>query len=206
MSKPLPKKLKSDFEEVRHSSSELSNQPDNEPMTIGRGRGRCESSTDSSSTSGSRRKIKEAESIKSIPSELRKDGREQWLATNKSIYKTRPDTLVSKKTNSDQNQNEFYANYFRLGIRQPSNFNFVQYRVDFSPDVDMIKLRRYLVAKCSDQIKGYVYDGGNLIYLTRRLAEDSMTTPIITEQNQQFLVKLKYTNVTIQSKDSTEVN
>ncbi|KAL7044975.1 hypothetical protein ACKWTF_002123 [Chironomus riparius] len=87
MSKPLPKKLKGDFE---NNSSELSN-PQEEPLTIGRGRGRGESSTDSSSTSGSRRKIKETESEKSsIPSELRKDGREQWLASNKPIYTTRP--------------------------------------------------------------------------------------------------------------------
>ena len=199
MSKPVPKKLKGDFE---NNSSELSNQQD-EPLTIGRGRGRGDSSTDSSSTSGSRRKIKETESEKSsIPSELRKDGREQWLASNKPIYTTRPEHITCKKTDGGQNENELYANYFRIGI--PQNFEFAQYRVDFSPDIDMIKLRRYLVAKCSSKIRGYVYDGGNLVYLTRRLPQDSMVIPITTEQEkQQFDVKFKFTNVTIKSTDST---
>ncbi|KAL7044980.1 hypothetical protein ACKWTF_002125 [Chironomus riparius] len=196
MSKPLPKKLKGDFE---NNSSELSN-PQEEPLTIGRGRGRGESSTDSSSTSGSRRKIKETESEKSsIPSELRKDGREQWLASNKPIYTTRPEHITCKKTDGGQNENELYANYFRIGI--PQNFEFAQYRVDFSPDIDMIKLRRYLVAKCSNKIRGYVYDGGNLVYLTRRLPQDSIVIPI--KQQNQYDVKFKFTNVTIKSTDLT---
>lgn len=197
--KPNAKKLKGDFED---KSSEFSNQQD-EPMTIGRGRGRGESSTDSSSTSGSRRKIKEVDSEhSSIPSEQRKDGREMWLASNRPIYTTRPEHITCKKTDNGQNENELYANYFRIAF--PSNFEFTQYRVDFSPEVDMIKLRRYLVAKCATKIRGYVYDGGNLVYLTRRLPEDSMVIPIITEKEQQkFNVKFKFTNVTIKSTDST---
>lgn len=198
MSKPLPKKVKVEFED---NSSEFNSQQD-EQINIGRGRGRGESSTDTSSSSESRRKGKEAESDQStIPSELRKDGRELWLASNKAIYTTRPEHVKIKNFKGDQTENELYANYFRIGI--PPNFEFAQYRVDFSPDVDMIRLRRYLVAKCTNQIQGYIYDGGNLAYLTRRLPQDSLVIPITTEKNEKFNVKFKYTNVTIKSTDST---
>ena len=194
MSKPSKKKLKGEFED----SSEYSQ--GDQPM-IGRGRGRGESSTDSSSTSGSRRKKQECESEQmSIPSDQRKDGREQWIASNRPVYTTRPEHITCKKTEGGQNDNELYANYFRIGI-QP-NFEFAQYRVDFAPDIDMIKLRRLLVSKCSNIIRGYVYDGGNLVYLTRRLPQDSTDVPVLVD-DQQYNVKFKYTNVTINSTDST---
>ena len=166
---------------------------------IGRGRGRGESSTDSSSASGSRFKESKSEQA-SILSEERKDGREQWLASNRPVYTTRPEHITCKKTEGDQSENQLYANYFRIGV--PSNFEFAQYRVDFSPDVDMIKLRRFLVSKCANIIRGYVYDGGNLVYLTRRLPQDSTDVPVLAE-DQQYNVKFKYTNVTIKSTDST---
>lgn len=185
-SKQCSKKIKDDYEEPGSS--------------IGRGRGRGESSSDSSSNSSLRHKKCFASSSETpVPPDQRQDGREMLLK-NKPAYTTKPEHIVNKSVPVGSNSLELTSNYFKIG--RAVNFEFTQYRVDFAPETDIIRERRMLVAKCRVQFGGgYVYDGGNLIYFTRRLDNDKLEVPI-EENDKKWLVKFKNTNTTIQPTDS----
>lgn len=162
---------------------------------IGRGRGRGDSSTDSSSDKTRIHKKKtEGSSDVSIPSDQRKDGREMFLK-NAAIYQTRPQHIIQKSVPSSDG-NHFFANYFRLQVSK--GFEFLQYRVDITPEVDMIKLRRQIVAK---SISGYVYDGGNLVYTTKHLPQEKLQSTVMIE-DKTFMVKYRWTELTIKSTDT----
>lgn len=136
----------------------------------------------------------------SVPTDQRRDGREM-LQENKPAFTTKPEHLVKKSVQLGPNSLELTTNYFK--IDRTVNFEFTQYRVDFSPETDLTRERRILVAKCRHQCGGgYVYDGGNLIYFTRRLKTDALEVPLKDNNDKTWLVKFKYTNVTIQPTDS----
>ena len=60
------------------------------------------------------------------------------------------------------------ANYFEL-IKRP-DMHLLQYRVDFTPDVDHMGVRKALI-RVHEQVLGkYLFDG-TLLYNTRRLAQ-----------------------------------
>ncbi|KAG5683572.1 hypothetical protein PVAND_012845 [Polypedilum vanderplanki] len=108
--------------------------------------------------------------MKTIESEDRKDGRKLWLQSE--TYKTRPesyDTSLFKPVENDPNK-KFVANNFRLN--QMMEFEFVQYRVDIIPETDEKNIRRALIAKCRSHLKGYAFDGGSMIFVTRPLQSD----------------------------------
>lgn len=137
---------------------------------IGRGRGRAGSNSDSSS-SGQRTRASGGEgSAKSILEEDRQDGRAQLLRFQ-DPYCTRPSTFASSSTPLETGR-IFSANYFQ--ISRSRDFRFTQYRVDFQPEEDQKNVRRFLIGSCRSELRGYVYDGGNMIFTTRPLRLDTL--------------------------------
>jgi aubergine len=122
-----------------------------------------------------------------------------------AVYVTRPESAKQSKEGMTGTQVTLSANYFEL-TRKP-DFAFTQYRVDFEPDCDDIKLRKFLVGTQRATFGGFLYDGGSLLYLTRRLPQDEMTFNITTPRdNRKFILKIKHTGNVISMTDSMATN
>ncbi|KAG5672135.1 hypothetical protein PVAND_002289 [Polypedilum vanderplanki] len=187
---------------------------------VGRGRG-FESSSDSGSGSGTTESDKATGStpssgtkdskqqsdvtMKTIESEDRKDGRRLWLQSE--TYKTRPesyDTSSFKPVENDPNK-KFVANYFRLN--QMKEFEFVQYRIDIIPETDEKNIRRALIAKCRSHLKGYVFDGGSMIFVTRPLQSDPLEIATRLDNNPtEYKLIFRKTNLLINQADGTALH
>lgn len=111
------------------------------------------------------------------------------------VYKTKPDDL-NKKTGTSGNPVKLSANYFKL-IRKPT-FEFTLYHVDFEPNVDILPLRKAFIGQQREYLGGYLFDGQNMIYLTRRLPDDLVTIQVTSREGQTYKMTIKYTNVKIE--------
>lgn len=116
------------------------------------------------------------------------------------LIATRPEHIKSK-TGESGTQVQLLANYFPL--KPIKDFCFRQYRVDFRPEVELLGLRKFLIANASKQIKGYVYDGANILYLTRRLPEKETIFHVKSKDDTAYQVSLRDTNNEIRNTDAT---
>lgn len=93
---------------------------------------------------------------------------------------TRPTELKSKCGTSGQ-AITCEANYFRLK-HQPT-WRIYQYRVDFQPDVEDIKHRRYLIAQC--KLGGFLFDG-TMLFVTGKIddSDDVVEKMIMGRDNE----------------------
>ena len=82
---------------------------------------------------------------------------------------TKPSALVSKRGESGTKVMRMTSNYFRL-LRRP-DFVMTQYRVDFSPDVDVTIIRKALIREQKASLGGYIFDG-TVLFMTRKLPND----------------------------------
>lgn len=121
-----------------------------------------------------------------------------------SIYVTRPPALDSKKGTSGRPVT-IQTNFFRL-LKSPT-WTLYQYRVDFTPTVDHIGLRKALIAQQRSEFGGggYLFDG-TLLYLTKKLetANDVIVFQSESRENVQYDVQLKFTSE-VSMKTSTSV-
>lgn len=89
------------------------------------------------------------------------------------------------------------TNHFRMSYN--SSFEFGQYRIDFLPENDNVKIRKALVYQHIDKLRGYVYDGDHIIYLMHRLPNQDL--PCRTREGEDYVIKLKSTGVQISLMD-----
>lgn len=82
------------------------------------------------------------------------------------LYSTKPSSC-SEKQGTTGKIVQLCANYFKL-LKKPE-FEFNMYRVDFLPELDNEAMRKSFVKKHKEKIGGYLYDGGQSIFLTHRL-------------------------------------
>lgn len=111
----------------------------------------------------------EKKSVEGRPDNLRGKIRPTQNVPEALIY-TRPTEITSKCGTTGQ-KITCEANYFRLD-KQP-NWNIYQYRVDFSPEVESMQFRRYLVGTLREMLGGFLFDGTQL-FLTRQLESDTV--------------------------------
>lgn len=97
---------------------------------------------------------------------------------------------MSKKGSSGQPV-QLLTNYFRL-LKQP-DWQLYQYRVDFSPPVELRGLRNRLIFEQKAALGGYLFDG-TLLFLSIKLPDD-MTQFLGTDRDGNLIqTTVKFTN------------
>ncbi|XP_037881414.1 protein aubergine-like [Glossina fuscipes] len=106
-----------------------------------------------------------------------------------------PKTLVTKCGFSGRNV-VAQDNYCRV-LKKPI-LSFHQYRVDFSPDVDMVRLRFAYLAHHKDIFSGYIFDGTVLfctVYLSDKMVNGVLELLTKNREGETILIKLKHVGI-----------
>lgn len=122
------------------------------------------------------------------------------VPTVKPVYNTKPSSLRDSKEGTSGRALKLSANYFKL-IRKPK-FEFALYRVDFKPEIENAAMRKAFVAHQKELLGGYLFDGQNMIYLTRRLPEQQMKLTIESREGVTYQMIIKNTGAVIEATDS----
>jgi aubergine-like protein len=133
------------------------------PMGRGRGRGTLPENRiiDSDSESAASGKRSQTETR---PPESSKRGRHREDKTLPEVHYTKPENLLTKEGTSGK-PIFVLTNHFK--IRFNPKLKFRLYRIDFAPDCDDLRLRKALIFQHQEMLGAYIFDGQNLIYLTR---------------------------------------
>lgn len=163
----------------------------------GRGRGRGAqrdtgfSDTSESEPEKSNNKRKQQEKV----NERAKRGRSQD-GRNRIVH-TKPKGVTTKQGTTGKFVN-MLSNHFE--IKPNLDFEFVQYRVDFAPEIDNAKLRKQLINQhAGTALKAYIFDGANLLYLTRRLNNFELISR--SSEGDDYNLKFKDTGIRISFDD-----
>lgn len=113
-------------------------------------------------------------------------------------YKTKPD-LINSKEGTSGNPVSLSANYFKL-IQKPQ-FEFNLYRVDFDPQIDLEAMSKKFVYEQREILGGYLFDGQNMIYLTRRLNQDKLEFDCESREGTKYKMTIKNTGRKIEMTD-----
>lgn len=92
------------------------------------------------------------------------------------IY-TRPQAVKLSKKGTTGNGVPIKSNYFKLETRP--NWAIFQYRVDFSPDIEISNIRKAILRGHKNMFDGFLFDG-TMLLTSRRLKED--TTQLTTQR------------------------
>lgn len=109
----------------------------------------------------------------------------------RDIVVTRP-TAVTNKRGSTGRRVNLAANYFRL-VKAPK-WNILQYRVDFSPDIELLHVRRALIREHREKIGGYIFDG-TVLFVTRKLPNDVMEFVSKNRNDEAILITVRFVGV-----------
>ncbi|CAD7013874.1 protein aubergine [Ceratitis capitata] len=106
------------------------------------------------------------------------------------IVASRPASCVTK-TGVTGTKVVVKTNYFRI-MKKPE-WSIHQYRVDFAPDVDMVRLRRAYLAHHKDMFGGYIFDG-TVMFCTKHLVKKGETMELYTKnrEGETIQIKMKY--------------
>lgn len=108
---------------------------------------------------------------------------------------TRPQNIVTKCGEAGDKVSVL-TNYFRI-LKKPK-WSIHQYRVDFSPDVDMIRLRRAYLAHHKALFGGYIFDG-TVLFCTNYFTDPANNgqTELITKNREEETIQIKLKHVGI---------
>lgn len=86
------------------------------------------------------------------------------------------------------------ANYFRV-LKKP-NWTLHQYRVDFSPDVDLVRLRRAYLGQHRELFGGYIFDG-TVLFCTNYFVDPSANgqKEVLTKNREGETIQIKIKHV-----------
>ena len=119
--------------------------------------------------------------------------------TDVSVYRTKPACADNSKEGTAGREIKLSSNYFRL-INKPE-FEFSEYHVKFEPELDIEGIRKAFMAKQKDVLGGYLYNGQNLLYLTRRLPKDRNVFSCETREGHEYRMTIEHTGNIIQTTD-----
>lgn len=144
--------------------------PSVQPGTGGRGRGSGSLQTEARLTESDSETSGKRSAPDSHIHEISKRGRHREGVELEEVFYTKPDHVQSKAGTSGR-MVQLLTNHFKLRFNPRQKFR--QYRIDFSPDCDDLRLRKALIYQQQEVFGSYIFDGGNLIYLTRNLEKTS---------------------------------
>lgn len=151
------------------------------------------SDTNSDSEVGKRRPESKVDASKRGRS---RDGKDLHPMLHRAdISRTKPTSLgeIGKKGTAGRAV-KLLTNHFQLQMKK--EFEFCQYRVDFLPDLDDMRVRKALIFQQAETLQGYVFDGQNLLYLTRSLP--NMHLAARSRENVDYVIKIHQTGVKIE--------
>lgn len=165
---------------------------------MGRGRGRAalpeqRLSDTTESDSGKRQQMTQERSEPSKRGKTRED-----RSMDKVEPHTRPEHIdANTKKGTQGTQMQLETNYFKLRFKPGMKFR--QYRVDFQPDVEDIRIRKALIYQNNEKLGAYIYDGQNLVYVTRQLE----TTEFLNETREGTKHKVIFKDVNVEIEFTT---
>lgn len=111
------------------------------------------------------------------------------------VVRSRPRDLVTK-SGSTGKPVSLMANYFRI-LKKP-NWSIHQYRVDFSPDVELIRLRRAYLGHHKELFGGYIFDG-TVLFCANFIMEqaDNNLKELLTKNREGETIQIKIKHVGI---------
>ncbi|XP_037029496.1 protein aubergine-like [Bradysia coprophila] len=106
------------------------------------------------------------------------------------IIQTKPQNIQSKKGTSGQPV-ALLTNHFRL-LKQP-NWQLYQYRVDFSPQIELRGLRNRLIYEQKPTLGGYLFDG-TMLFLSVKLPNEVTEFMSKNREGEPIQTTVKYIN------------
>lgn len=114
------------------------------------------------------------------------------MAVAKEVCKTKPQHLVSKVGTTGTPMN-LTANYFKMLLTK--DWDIFQYRVDFNPDIEDVRLKKALLRREKEQIGGNLFDG-TMIFTCKRITVGEITTKFETgAERVESTVQIKFREV-----------
>lgn len=169
------------------------------PMGRGRGRGVVDEYAQRVTTTDS-------ESAKRSESENENDqtkrGRTREGRIIQELLTTKPKHVESKK-GKDGQQIQVLTNHFRLNFNH--GFEVRHYRVDFDPVTDDLRIRRQCLAHLSPQLRAFIYDGANILYMTYKMPQTETSFVSQARDGTQYRVIIKDTVTTIKFTEAMEL-
>ncbi|XP_075154889.1 piwi like RNA-mediated gene silencing protein aubergine [Haematobia irritans] len=107
------------------------------------------------------------------------------------IVQSRPQGLATK-SGLTGTKVPIQANYFRI-LRKPK-WSIHQYRVDFRPDVDLVRLRRAYLGQHRDLFGGYIFDG-TVLFCTNHFADDQKELLTKNREGETIQIILKHVGI-----------
>ncbi|XP_055386002.1 protein piwi-like [Condylostylus longicornis] len=104
------------------------------------------------------------------------------------IVRTRPETVNTKQGTTGRRV-QLEANYFKL-LKRPE-WSIYQYRVDFSPAIELIRLKRGILSEQKSLLGGYLFDG-TLLYVTRKLDKDYVEIDTKSRKGDEYKIIIKF--------------
>lgn len=115
---------------------------------------------------------------------------------------TKPASLESKRGKSGQAV-RLQANYFTL-VKKPE-WSLYQYRVDFTPECEVEKIRNRLLYEQKPLLGGFIYDKRNQLYLTRKLREDAVEVNSADREGKEYKIMFRFVGlVMMDTKESLQ--
>lgn len=85
------------------------------------------------------------------------------------------------------------ANYFRVDTVK--DWNLLQYRVDVSPEVDDLRLKKFLVRQHKEaKLRAYIFDG-TVLYTTNRYTPDGSPVNLVSKDKEEKIYKVTIVRV-----------
>ncbi|XP_014099672.2 protein aubergine [Bactrocera oleae] len=104
------------------------------------------------------------------------------------VVTSRPPTCVTK-TGQTGRKVVIQTNYYRI-LKKPK-WSIHQYRVDFAPDVDMVRVRRAYLAHHKEIFEGYIFDG-TVLFCTKYLEKQQLELLTKNREGETIQIKMKY--------------
>lgn len=115
------------------------------------------------------------------------------------VYTTKPSSVENSKMGSSGTKILLKANYFPFNKKV--QFELMQYRVDFSPDIELTGIRKYLIFQRKSVLGGYIYDGASGLYLSKKLDKNPFEYSEKSKDGDIFKVTIKSTDNVIRMTD-----
>lgn len=163
--------------------------------TTGRGRGRAVTRdefgySDTTSESEMERKRSQNKAEASKRGRSREDRDLPPMLSRVDIARTKPMNVQTKQGTAG-NAIKLLTNHFHLTLNK--DFEFCQYRVDFLPELDDFRVRKALIFQKADVLRGYLYDGQNILYLTHRI--DNVDLAGRSREGVDYVIKIQHTGL-----------
>lgn len=119
------------------------------------------------------------------------------------IVVSRSQDLASKRGTSGTPE-LFQTNYFKLLKR--TEWALYQYRIDFTPPIEIPGLRKRLIYEQKAQLGGYIYDTQSTIYLTKKLTNDTTVFAGRDRDENEFEIQCRFVGqIQMTTKESLQV-